>query len=219
MRSHGLVFFFVIVLLIFGFISLPKMKKNEFPTVTVLQGVVAVVYPGATAEEIEVQVANPVEDYLFTFTDIDKTKTYSYSKDGMLYIFASLKPGVENSQVTWSRIREGLTLFRLSSLPQGVLATVVIDDFGNASSLFLAIESEQRSSRELKYFTEQLCDRLRDIPEMGNIKIVGEQKEEISNEAEIIVAKNRHGSTETVKMIWDADHTLFMGMEKIRNDM
>lgn len=180
MRSHGLVFFFVIVLLIFGFISLPKMKKNEFPTVTVLQGVVAVVYPGATAEEIEVQVANPVEDYLFTFTDIDKTKTYSYSKDGMLYIFASLKPGVENSQVTWSRIREGLTLFRLSSLPQGVLATVVIDDFGNASSLFLAIESEQRSSRELKYFTEQLCDRLRDIPEMGNIKIVGEQKEEIA---------------------------------------
>lgn len=180
MRSHGLVFFFVVVLVIFGFLSLPKMKKNEFPSVTVLQGVVAVVYPGATAEEIEVQVANPVEDYLFTFTDIDKTKTYSYSMDGMLYIFAALKPDVENSQVTWSRIREGLTLFRLSSLPQGVLATVVIDDFGNASSLFLAIESGQRSSRELKYFTEQLSDRLRDIPEMGNIKIVGEQKEEIA---------------------------------------
>lgn len=180
MQSHRLVFFFVIALVIFGFVSLPKMKKNEFPTVTVLQGVVAVIYPGATAEEIEIQVANPVEDYLFTFTDIDKTNTYSYSKDGMLYIFASLKPGVENSQVVWSRIREGLNLFRLSSLPQGVLATAVIDDFGNASSLFLAIESEQRSSRELKYYTEQLCDRLRNIQEMGNIKIVGEQKEEIA---------------------------------------
>ncbi|MCQ2480176.1 MAG: replicative DNA helicase [Clostridia bacterium] len=46
-----------------------------------------------------------------------------------------------------------------------------------------------------------------------------EQKEELSNEAEVIVAKNRHGSTETVKMVWDADHTLFMGLEKIKNDM
>ncbi len=45
----------------------------------------------------------------------------------------------------------------------------------------------------------------------------GEQ--EIANQAEIIVAKNRHGPTETVKMVWDADHTLFMGLEKIRNDM
>lgn len=180
MQSHGLVFFFVIAFVIFGFLSLPKMKKNEFPSVTILQGVVAVIYPGATAEEIEMQVANPVEDYLFTFSDIDKTNTYSYSKDGMLYVFASLKPGVKNSQVVWSRIREGLNLFRIASLPQGVLATAVIDDFGNASSLFLAIESEQRSSRELKYFTEQLCDRLRNIQEMGNIKIVGEQKEEIA---------------------------------------
>ena len=39
------------------------------------------------------------------------------------------------------------------------------------------------------------------------------------NIAEIIVAKNRHGPTDTVKMVWDADHTLFMGLEKIRNDM
>ncbi len=45
----------------------------------------------------------------------------------------------------------------------------------------------------------------------------GEQ--EVANQAEIIVAKNRHGPTDTVKMIWDADHTLFMGLEKIRNDM
>lgn len=41
----------------------------------------------------------------------------------------------------------------------------------------------------------------------------------IANKAEVIVAKNRHGPTDTVEMIWDADHTLFMSMEKIRNDM
>ena len=45
------------------------------------------------------------------------------------------------------------------------------------------------------------------------------EEEKRANEAEIIVAKNRHGPTDTVKMVWDADHTLFMGLEKIRNDM
>ena len=46
-----------------------------------------------------------------------------------------------------------------------------------------------------------------------------ENSEDIANLAEIIVAKNRHGPTETVQMAWDADHTMFMGLEKIRNDM
>ena len=44
------------------------------------QGVVAVVYPGATAEEIEEQVAGSVEEYIFTFTDVDKTKSATKSR-------------------------------------------------------------------------------------------------------------------------------------------
>ncbi len=39
----------------------------------------------------------------------------------------------------------------------------------------------------------------------------------VANEVEVIVAKNRHGPTKTVKFIWDADHTLFMGIERIQN--
>lgn len=46
-----------------------------------------------------------------------------------------------------------------------------------------------------------------------------DQEEERSDTVEIIVSKNRHGPTETVEMVWDADHTMFLGMEKIRNDM
>ena len=45
------------------------------------------------------------------------------------------------------------------------------------------------------------------------------QEMQVANKAEVIVAKNRHGMTDTVEMIFDADHTLFMAMEKLRNDM
>jgi multidrug efflux pump subunit AcrB len=180
MRNNNLVFFFMAVIVIFGFIALPKLKKNEFPDVTIRQGVVAVVYPGATAEEIEERVAKPVEQYLFTFGDVNKKKTYSYSKDGMLVVFVTLVNDAKDAKMTWSRIRQGLILFQQTDLPQGVLATAVLDDFGNASSLLLAIESDQRSSRELREFADRLAERLRTISTMGNIKIVGEQKEEIA---------------------------------------
>ena len=72
MRNYKLVFFFMAIIVVFGFISLPKLKKNEFPDVTIRIGVVAVVYPGATADEIEQRVAKPVEQYLFTLSDVDK---------------------------------------------------------------------------------------------------------------------------------------------------
>ena len=180
MRNHTLVTFFVVVIVIFGFIALPRLKKNEFPDVTIRTGVVAVVYPGATADEIEQRVAGVTEQYLFTFSDVDKTKTYSYSKDGMLIIIVNLTTDCNDAKMTWSRIRQGLVLFRQTDLPKGVIATAVIDDFGNASSLLLAIESDQRSSRELREFADKLSERLRTIPTMGNIKIVGEQKEEIA---------------------------------------
>ena len=180
MRNYKLVFFFMAVIVVFGFISLPKLKKNEFPDVTIRIGVVAVVYPGATADEIEQRVAKPVEQYLFTFSDVDKQKTYSQSKDGVLLVFVSLVNDTKDAKMTWSRIRQGLVLFQRTDLPQGVLATTVIDDFGNASSLLLAIESDQRSPRELRDFADRLSERLRNIETMGNIKIVGEQKEEIA---------------------------------------
>lgn len=180
MRSFPLLAFTILIVLAIGIYALPNLKKNEFPTVKIKQGVVAVVYPGATAEEIEEQVAGKVEEYLFTFTDVDKTSTYSYSQNGMLYVFVSLAYSDEDPKVTWSRIREGLSLFRLTDLPQGVVATAVLDDFGNASTLLLAIESQERSPRELEAVSKQLSARLRNIPEMGKISLVGDQKEEIA---------------------------------------
>ncbi len=39
------------------------------------------------------------------------------------------------------------------------------------------------------------------------------------NEAEFIIAKNRHGPTTTVKVAWNGDYTLFSNLETIRNDM
>ncbi len=108
MRSFPILALTLIAVVGIGIYALPNLNKNEFPDISIRQGVVAVVYPGATAEEVEEQVTGKVEQYLYTFNEIDKKKTFSYSQDGMLYVFVSMVPIGGDPKVTWSRIREGL---------------------------------------------------------------------------------------------------------------
>ena len=180
MRYHSIIYTVVAFLVLFGIYALGQMNKDEFPQVTIRQGLIAAVYPGATAQEVEEQVAKPIEQYLFSFKEIDKCKTYSLSKDGMCYIFAALTPKVKNATEAWQKIRGGLSLMKQMQLPSGLLAVVVIDDFGNTSSILLALESSERTPRELESYAEIISDRLREIEEMGSIKLLGQQHEEIA---------------------------------------
>ena len=180
MRSHNIIFFIVACLVAFGIFALPRLNKDEFPQFVIRQGIVAAVYPGASSQEVEEQVTKPLERFLFTYAEIDKEKTYSVTENGIVYIYAELRVSVRDKDEAWSKIRHGLQLFKKTSLPAGVLEVVVVDDFGNTSSMLLTVESPERTPRELEDYAEQLCDRLRNIPEMGNIKILGQQNEEIA---------------------------------------
>ena len=180
MRRHGLVMALFLGLMAFGIWSLPKMNKDEFPQFTMRQGLVVALYPGATAEEVEQQVTIPLEDYINTFEAVDKKLTFSHSEDGISYVYVMLRMAKIDNEVAWNKIRAGLPLLQKTQMPAGVLQTVLIDDFGNTSSLLIAVESDQRSPRELEQYAKQLCTQLRTIPEMGKLRIMGQQTEEIA---------------------------------------
>ena len=178
-QYHNIVYLIMAMLVLYGIFGLIKMNKDEFPQFTIRQGVVVGVYPGATSEEVELQLTKPLENYLFTYSEIDKKKTYSYSEDGMVYVFVELDKSIVDKNGVWNRIRHGLKDFKMQ-LPSGVLAVVVIDDFGNTSSVLLTIESKDKSMREMETYANTLCDKLRTIPSMGKLSLLGNQKEEIS---------------------------------------
>ena len=167
------------ILFVMGIYGMYIMPKDEFPHATIRQGVVVAVYPGATSEEVEQQVARPLERYLFTFGEVNRKKTTTQSQNGMCIVMVKLNDEVNNKDEVWSKIKHGLNGFK-PQLPSGVLAIVVNDDFGNTSALLIAIESDQRSYRELKQYSDDLSDRLRRIPSVANVKLFGEQKEQIS---------------------------------------
>ncbi len=169
----------ILILFVLGIFGMYDMPKDEFPHATIRQGVVVAVYPGATSEEVEQQVAHPLERYLFTFGEINRVKTTTTSQNGLCIVMVKLNDNVNNKDEVWSKIKHGLNNFK-ASLPAGVLAIVVNDDFGNTSALLIAIESAQRSYRELKEYSDQLSDRLRRIPSVANVKLFGEQKEQIT---------------------------------------
>ncbi len=167
------------ILFVLGIKGMYEMPKDEFPQITIRQGVVVAIYPGATSDEVEQQVARPLERYLFTFGEVNRVKTTTTSQNSMCIVMVELNDDVNNKEEVWSKIKHGLNTFKLT-LPQGVLGVIVNDDFGNTSALLIAIESEQRCYRELKEYSDNLSDRLRRIPSVANVKLFGDQKEQIS---------------------------------------
>ena len=178
-NNYKITAFLTALLLAFGLWAIYVMPKDEFPPFTIRQGVVIAVMPGATAEEIEEQVARPLERYIFTYKEVDRSKTYSTSQNGMCIVMVQFQQDQNNLTPVWSKMKHGLNQFK-SSLPQGVLALVAQDDFGDTSALLITVESDQRSYRELQGYSDELADRLRRLPSVSNVRQIGEKKEQLT---------------------------------------
>lgn len=179
MRNFRITFLLVGCLFIFGIYGLVHIPKQEFPEYTIRQGVVVGVYPGATSEEVEEQLAKPLEQFLMTYKEVKRSKTTSTSQNGMCYVMVELNDDVNDKDEVWSKIKHGLAAFKMQ-LPAGVAALVTNDDFGDTSALLITLESDTRSYRELKGYMDDLSDRLRRIESVSNLRPYGVQQEQIS---------------------------------------
>lgn len=179
MRNFRITFLIVGSLFVFGIYALACIPKQEFPEYTIRQGVVVGVYPGATAEEVEEQLAKPLEQFLMTYKEVKRAKTTSTSQNGMCYVMVELNDDVNDKDEVWSKVKHGLAAFKMQ-LPAGVAAVVTNDDFGDTSALLITLESDTRSYRELKGYMDDLSDRLRRIESVSNLRPYGVQQEQIS---------------------------------------
>ena len=177
-RYRKLIYFLVAVMVAFGVYSLFAINKDEFPTFQIKDGLVVGVYPGANAQEVEEQLTKPLEEILFKFAEVKRT-TYSYTQDGICYIFVKLQCPARQKNEVWSKIKLKLNASRIF-LPSGVLTVQVMDEFSAVSSVLLAMQSDDKSYREMEDYANQLKEELYTIPALSNVKIIGTQKEEIA---------------------------------------
>lgn len=173
-----IVYFILFLLIAVGIYGLTSINKDEFPTFEIKEGLVVGIYPGASSTEVEARLTKPLEQLLFTFPEVDRS-TYSYSQDGMCYIYVMLNSPASKKDEVWSKIKHQLNAYK-PLLPPGVLAVAVMDDFSSVSSLLIAMESADKSYGEMEEYSEDLCERLREIPSLANAKVYGSQSEEIA---------------------------------------
>lgn len=179
MKHNKIALLLVGSLVVCGVFALFKMPKQEFPSFTIRQGLVVGVFPGATSAEVEQQLAKPLENFLFTYKEVKKAKTYSQSRDGIVYVFVELNDDVRNKNEVWSKIKHGLSLYKMQ-LPTGVVALIANDDFGDTSALLIALESDTKTYRQLKEYLDVLEEKLRTVESVSNLRHYGVQNEQLS---------------------------------------
>ncbi len=178
-KFHRIVILVVTVLMICGVYALKYINKNEFPDCTVRQGIVVAVCPGATAEQVEQEVTKPMEDYIYTYRDVDKKKTTSASMSGMSVVQVQLNDEIDNKEEFWAKFKHGVNEFK-GQLPKGVVAVVVLDDFGDSSALLITMESDDKTYRQLADYMDALKDRLRTVEAVGRMTVTGMQRDQVS---------------------------------------
>ena len=173
-----IVYFITALLVGVGIYGISYINKDEFPTFEIKEGLVVGVYPGASAIEVEQQLTKPLEELLFGFSEVSRT-TFSQSKDGMCFIYVMLNSPAKKKDEVWSKIKHSLNAYK-PQLPPGVLAVAVMEEFSSISTVLLALESQDKGYVEMQSYADELCSRLRELPQLSNAKVYGGQKEEIA---------------------------------------
>ena len=179
MQHKSITLLLVVVMMLAGVFSLIKLPKNEFPQFTIPVGLMVGVYPGASELEVEQQLAKPMEEFLWTFKEINKKRTKTICLKNACVAMVYLDRSVKDQTVFWSKLKDRIPLLK-SKLPQGVVDMVVNDDFGESSSMLVTLESDGKSYREMGDYVNRLSDKLRTVPGLANIVKMGGQKEQLS---------------------------------------
>ena len=133
-----------VLLLLFaiGVNSLMNMPRREDPKITIRQGLVIAYFPGANSAQVEDQVTKKLEQYLFQYEEVNKAKTYSTTKDGIVVVNVELTEKVKLPDVFWSKLRHQLLVSKQLDLPEGVRGPIVNSDFGDTEALVIALEKQ-----------------------------------------------------------------------------
>lgn len=175
----NIVYLILSILIVVGIVGLIYMDKDEFPAFEIKQGLVVGVYPGASEEEVMTRLTKPLEDMLFSMSEVSREATYSYSRNGLCYVFVDLTVPATKKDEAWSKIKLRIESFK-PMLPEGVLAVAVLDDFSEVSSLLIALESPDKSYSEMREYADDLSERLKKIPSLSSVSYVGHRDEEIA---------------------------------------
>ena len=174
----ALILFLIVALGVGGFISYEKLGRAEDPSFTVKVVNVTAIWPGATAREMQEQVADPIEKKMQELPYFDKVQTYS--KPGFTALQVSFRDNAPAKDVPhlFYLLRKKLADVQ-GSLPSGLLGPSVNDEFSDVDSILYMMTGDGADFAQLKKVAEGLRQRLLKVNGVTKVNFYGTQDERI----------------------------------------
>lgn len=174
------IYFFLAIMLIGGIFSFESLGKKEDSPFVIKTAVLITKYPGASPQEVEELITEPIEREIQTMRRVHKIKSESYY--GMSKINIELSPATPPDEMPqmWDELRRK-TLNIQPQLPQGASTITVSDDFGDVFGIYFALTADEGFSYyDLREWGQKIKTDLVTIEGVQKVALFGEQVEVVN---------------------------------------
>ncbi|WP_018604854.1 efflux RND transporter permease subunit [Uliginosibacterium gangwonense] len=177
-RERAITLFLIILITVAGILAFFKLGRAEDPPFTIKQMTIVTVWPGATAQEMQDQIAEPLEKRMQELRWYDRTETYT--RPGMAFTMVTLRDNTPPSAVQeeFYQVRKKIG-DEAKKLPAGVIGPLVNDEYADVTFALFALKAKGEPQRLLVRDAETLRQQLLHVAGVKKVNIIGEQPERI----------------------------------------
>ncbi|WP_095152198.1 efflux RND transporter permease subunit [Pseudomonas sp. Irchel s3b5] len=177
-RERSVTLFLVCLISLAGLVAFFKLGRAEDPAFTVKVMTIVTAWPGATALEMQDQVAEKIEKRLQELRWYDRSETYT--RPGLAFTTLTLLDSTPPSQVPeeFYQARKKVS-DESKELPAGVIGPMVNDEYSDVTFALFALKARGEQQRLLVRDAEKLRQRLLHVAGVKKVNIIGEQAERI----------------------------------------
>ncbi|MEM6049510.1 efflux RND transporter permease subunit [Erwinia sp. P7711] len=177
-RERSVTLFLIILITVAGILSFFGLGRAEDPPFTVKQMTIISAWPGATAQEMQDQVAEPLEKRMQELKWYDRSETYT--RPGLAFTLLSLQDSTPPSQVQEEFYQARKKMGdEAKNLPSGVIGPMINDEFSDVTFALFALKAKGEPQRLLVRDAESMRQQLLHVPGVKKVNIIGEQSERI----------------------------------------
>lgn len=176
----------MVAILVAGVLSFIQMPKLEDPAISLKQAMVVVPWPGASAHDMELKVAQTMEDELRALPNVKKIKTECQNGSAMFTVEFQMTVLNRDIEQHFDLLRRKVNDVA-SRLPQGCYDPIVIDDMMDVYGIFYALTADGYDYPEMYDYAKYIRRELLDVKGVKRINIVGNRDEVIN----IILSKEQ----------------------------
>lgn len=180
LENQKIIYFFLAVMLIGGIYSFFKLPKKEDSPFVIKTAVLVTQYPGATPQEVEKLVTEPIEREIQAMSDVFQIKSESYF--GMSKISIELQPTLspDYMPVKWDELRRKVANIQ-PRLPSGASSISVSDDFGDVFGIYYALTADEGYTYDdLRNWAQKIKTELSPVPGVQKVYLFGEQTQVVN---------------------------------------